>query len=96
MPPDPPRRLQPIATADQLSHTQTFPPTKNILYETLTFDMKQELLQLGSSLCVSTLCLPDITTRHQISQAFPLHICILQPIIYWSWEQLENKANDVT
>jgi len=58
--------------------------------------MKQELLWLGSSLCVSTICLPDITTHDQISQAFPLHICLLQPITYWRWEWLENKANDVT
>jgi len=36
MPPDPPRTLRPMATADQLSRTQTFPPTyKKILYETL-------------------------------------------------------------
>jgi len=28
MPPDPPRRLRPMAAADQLSRTQMFPPTK--------------------------------------------------------------------
>jgi len=26
---------------------------------------------------VSTICLPDVTARDQISQAFPLRICIL-------------------
>jgi len=27
--------------------------------------------------------LPDVTTDDQISQVFPLHICILQEIKYW-------------
>jgi len=36
---------------------------------------------------VSTLCLPDITAREHISQAFPLHICILQTIEYWRWNE---------
>jgi len=32
---------------------------------------------------VSTLCVPDITAHEHISQAFPLHICILHAIKYW-------------
>ena len=36
-----------------------------------------------------------INTRKQISQAFPLHICILQAIKYWRWEQPGNKATVV-
>ena len=38
----------------------------------------------GTAPCVSTLCLPDITTHDQISQASPLHICTLQVIKDWS------------
>jgi len=38
-------------------------------------------------------CLPDVTAHNQISQAFPLHICILQVIKYWRWEQPGNEAN---
>jgi len=30
----------------------------------------------GTVSCVSTLCLPDVTTRDQLTQAFPLHTCI--------------------
>jgi len=33
-----------------------------------------------TALRVSTICLPDIITHDQISQAFPLCICILQAI----------------
>jgi len=39
--------------------------------------MKRELLLLGTAPRVSTICLPDVTAHDQISQAFPLHICIL-------------------
>ena len=49
--------------------------------------MKWELLLLGTAPCVSTLCLPDVTARDQISQAFPLRIDILQAIKYWRWER---------
>ena len=42
--------------------------------------------------CVSTLCLPDVTARDQISHAFPVYICILQVIKYWRWEQPGNEA----
>ena len=41
---------------------------------------------------VSTLCLPDVTTHDQLSQAFPLCICILQVIKYWRWERTGNEA----
>ena len=47
---------------------------------------------LGNAFHVSTLSLTDITTHDQISQAFLLHICILQAIKYWKWEQPGNKA----
>jgi len=30
----------------------------------------------GTVSCVSTLCLPDVTTCDQLTQAFPLHTCI--------------------
>ena len=32
---------------------------------------------VGTTPRVSTFCLPDVTARDQISQAFPLRICIL-------------------
>ena len=41
------------------------------------FDMKCDLLLLGTTPRVSTICLPDVTARDQISQASPLRICIL-------------------
>jgi len=31
----------------------------------------------GTAPRVSTFCLPDVTARDEISQAFPLRICIL-------------------
>ena len=37
----------------------------------------------GTASRVSTLCLPDVTAHDQVSQAFPLCICILQAIKYW-------------
>jgi len=36
---------------------------------------------------VSTLCLPNITTRDQISQAFTFCICLLQAIKGQRWER---------
>ena len=57
------------------------------------FDVKRELILSGITPCVSTLCLPNITTRDQISQAFPLRICILQAIKYWRWERLGVTGN---
>ena len=36
--------------------------------------------KIGTAPCVSTLSLPDIMTHNQISQAFPLHICILEAV----------------
>ena len=42
---------------------------------------RQEVLRLGTALSVSTICLPDVIARDQI---FPLCICILQAIKYWS------------
>jgi len=41
-------------------------------------------------LCVYPLS--DITTRDQISQAFPPSICILEVIKYWRWERPGNEA----
>ena len=41
---------------------------------------------------VSTICLSDITTCDQISQAFPLRICILQVIKEWRWERPGNTV----
>ena len=38
------------------------------------------------------LCLPAVTTHDQIPQAFPLHICILQAIKQWRWEEHGNEA----
>jgi len=49
-----------------------------------------QALSSGTTPGVSTLCLPDVTACDQISQAFPLRICILQAIKYWprnSWKQ---------
>ena len=53
--------------------------------------MKQEVLPLGATPRVSTLCLPE-AAHDQISQAFPLRICILQEFKYWRWEQPGNEA----
>jgi len=44
---------------------------------------------------VSTICLPYVTARDQISQAFPLRICILYAIKYWRWERPGNEAIDL-
>ena len=49
------------------------------------------LCQVLPPMCVPS-GLPDITASDQISQAFPLYICILQAIKYWRWEQTGNKA----
>ena len=35
----------------------------------------------------------SVTTDDQISQVFPLHICILQEIKYWNWERPGNEAS---
>ena len=40
-------------------------------------------------------CLTDITAHDQISQTFPLHICILQAIKDWRWERPGNEATDL-
>jgi len=40
-------------------------------------------LQPGTAPHVSTICPPNDTAHDQISQAFPLHICILQAIKHW-------------
>ena len=52
--------------------------------------MKWELFMSGTAPCLSTLCLPDVTACDQVSQAFPLCICILQANKYWNkywrWE----------
>ena len=53
---------------------------------------KLELLWLDTAPHVSTVCLADVITHEQISQAFPLNICILQAIKYWRWEQQGNEA----
>jgi len=37
------------------------------------------------------ICLPDVITHDQISQAFPLRICILQAIKYWRWNSLGTR-----
>ena len=47
------------------------------------------------STCVSTVCLRDIITRDQISQGFPLQICILQRMeggMAWKWPGNEARA----
>ena len=41
---------------------------------------------------MSTLCLPDDTTRNEISQALPLCVCILLVIKYLRWEWPDNEA----
>ena len=41
---------------------------------------------------MSTLCLPNVITCNQISQAFPFNICILQVIKDQRWEWLRNEA----
>jgi len=55
--------------------------------------MKQELLLFGTVPCVSTLCLPDVTTCDQVSQAFLPRTCILQVIKHWRWEGPGKEAN---
>lgn len=40
----------------------------------------------------STLCLPEIMTCDEISQAFRLHICLLKVIKYWKWQKSGNEA----
>jgi len=55
--------------------------------------MKWELILSGTTPCVSTLCLPDVTAHDRIFQAFPLHIYILQVMKYWRWEWPGNEAN---
>jgi len=41
------------------------------------------------------ICLPDVTAYDQISQAFPLHNCILQAIEDWRLEQPGNEATGI-
>jgi len=37
---------------------------------------------------VSTICLPDVIVRDHISQAFSLHVCMLQEIkVRTAWER---------
>jgi len=40
-----------------------------------TVQHKTEITTVGTASCVSTLCLPDVTTCDQISKTFPLSIC---------------------
>ena len=54
-------------------------------------NMKQELLQSGTTPRVSTIMSTWHTAYDQISQAFPIYICILQVIKYWRWEWPGNK-----
>ena len=54
--------------------------------------MVRELLLSGTATRVSTLRLPDVTIRDQISQAFPFCTCVLQAIKYWRWEWPGNEA----
>jgi len=46
-------------------------------------DGSRELLRSGTTLHVSILSLPDVTTNDQIFQAFPFCICTLQVIKDW-------------
>ena len=55
-------------------------------------DVKEELLQSGTTPPVCTLCLHDVTACDQISQTFPLHICVLQVIKHWKWQRPWNEA----
>jgi len=57
----------------------------------VTGQHKKGIIMVGN-FCVSTICLPDVIARDQISQAFPLHIYILKAIKYWRWERPRNKA----
>jgi len=41
------------------------------------WDTKWQLLLSGTAPHVSPMCPPDVTTCDEISQAFPLRICIL-------------------
>ena len=41
------------------------------------------------------ICLPDVTAHDQISQAFPLHNCILQAIKDWRLKQPGNEATGI-
>ena len=50
----------------------------------------------GTTPHMSTICLPDVGAHGQISQSFPLCICILQVIKYWKWEWPGNKVIQIT
>jgi len=61
----------------------------------LTVQEKASKFLLRTAPCVSTFCLPDVTTRDQISQeTFPLRICVLQAIK--KWERPGNQASKYT
>ena len=47
----------------------------------------------GTTPCLSTLCLADVITRDQFSQASPLQFWILQAIKNKRWKQPGNEAN---
>ena len=50
-------------------------------------DVKWELLCLGTTPCVSTICLPDIILHGQICQDFPFYVWILQILeVGTAWE----------
>jgi len=50
-------------------------------------DVKWELLRLGTTPCVSTICLSDFILRGQICQDFPFHVWILQMLeVGTAWE----------
>jgi len=57
--------------------------------------MKWTLLRLGTAPGVSTLYLPDVTTRDQTPQAFPLCICIQQAIKDWMCRRPGNEAGQI-
>ena len=45
-------------------------------------------------MCLTSVYLTEPHARDQISQAFPLCICILQAIKYWRWERPGNEATN--
>ena len=55
-------------------------------------DVHVELLRSGTAAHMSAICLPDVITHDQISQALPLRICILQAIKHGWWERPGNEA----
>ena len=70
--------------------------TNNAVQPVVHINVKPELSQSSTAPCVSTLCLPDITTHRQISQAFPLCICMLQAIKDWRQRLPGNDVRQST